>query len=58
LKYGVPECRFEVWPYLDRFAEDATKAAKHKEEEEEQQSRTVHIGNMVCLNADLRCGHI
>ncbi len=27
-KYGVPECRFEVWPYLERFAEDATKAVK------------------------------
>lgn len=22
----MPECRFEVWPYLERFAEDATKA--------------------------------
>ncbi len=24
----MPECRFEVWPYLERFAEDATKAVK------------------------------
>ena len=41
-KHGVSECRFEVWPYLKRFAENATKAVKkEEEEEEEQQSRQV-----------------
>ncbi len=40
-KHGVSECRVEVWPYLERFAEDATKAVKkEEEEEEEEQSRT------------------
>jgi len=24
----VPSCRFEVWPYLERFSQDATKAVK------------------------------
>jgi len=35
----VSECRFEVWPYLERVAEDATKAAKKEEEEEEEKEK-------------------